>query len=70
MNKVVNGADEAIRDIEDGMTLMIGGFGMLPVYQTMPVLMILALALCLTSGRLKRWYHPMLARTPNLNGNC
>jgi 3-oxoacid CoA-transferase subunit A len=28
MNKVVNGADEAIRDIEDGMTLMIGGFGM------------------------------------------
>src|ERR1700712_4376760 len=28
MNKVVNGADEAIHDIADGMTLMIGGFGM------------------------------------------
>src|SRR4051812_20107087 len=28
MNKVVSGADEAIRDIEDGMTLMLGGFGM------------------------------------------
>jgi len=28
MNKVVNGADEAIRDIEDGMTLMLGGFGL------------------------------------------
>jgi 3-oxoacid CoA-transferase subunit A len=25
MNKVVSGADEAIRDIEDGMTLMLGG---------------------------------------------
>src|ERR1700748_3530016 len=28
MNKVVSGADEAIRDIEDGMTLMLGGFGL------------------------------------------
>jgi 3-oxoacid CoA-transferase subunit A len=28
MNKVVSDADEAIRDIEDGMTLMLGGFGM------------------------------------------
>src|SRR5580704_253463 len=28
MNKVVNGADDAIRDVEDGMTLMLGGFGM------------------------------------------
>jgi len=28
MNKVVSGADEAIRDVEDGMTLMVGGFGM------------------------------------------
>jgi 3-oxoacid CoA-transferase subunit A len=28
MNKVVSGADEAIRDIENGMTLMLGGFGM------------------------------------------
>src|ERR1700710_3344340 len=28
MNKVVNGADEAIRDIGDGMTLMVGGFGL------------------------------------------
>src|ERR1700712_5167861 len=28
MNKVVNGADEAIRDVTDGMTLMLGGFGM------------------------------------------
>ena len=28
MNKVVNGADEAIRGIEDGMTLMLGGFGL------------------------------------------
>jgi 3-oxoacid CoA-transferase subunit A len=26
--KVVSGADEAIRDIEDGMTLMLGGFGL------------------------------------------
>ncbi len=28
MNKVVNGADEAIRDIPDGATLMLGGFGL------------------------------------------
>src|SRR6185503_17242891 len=28
MNKVVNNADEAVRDIADGMTLMLGGFGL------------------------------------------
>lgn len=28
INKVVSNADEAIRDIEDGMTLMLGGFGL------------------------------------------
>lgn len=28
INKVVNNADEAIRDISDGMTLMLGGFGL------------------------------------------
>src|SRR6201996_4747345 len=28
MNKVVNDADEAIRGIADGMTLMLGGFGL------------------------------------------
>ncbi len=28
MNKVVSGADEAIRDIKDGMILMLGGFGL------------------------------------------
>lgn len=28
MNKTVSNADEAVRDIQDGMTLMIGGFGM------------------------------------------
>jgi 3-oxoacid CoA-transferase subunit A len=28
INKVVAGADEAIRDIADGMTLMLGGFGL------------------------------------------
>lgn len=28
MNKVVSGADEAIRDVTDGMTLMLGGFGL------------------------------------------
>ena len=28
MNKVVSNADEAIRDISDGMTLMLGGFGL------------------------------------------
>ena len=27
MNKVVANADEAIRDIEDGATIMVGGFG-------------------------------------------
>ena len=28
MNKVVSGADEAVRDIPDGATLMVGGFGL------------------------------------------
>src|SRR6188508_3761531 len=28
INKVVSGADEAIKDIQDGMTLMLGGFGL------------------------------------------
>src|SRR6201986_2430491 len=28
MNKIVSNADEAIRDIADGMTLMLGGFGL------------------------------------------
>ena len=28
MNKIVNGADEAIRDISDGATIMLGGFGL------------------------------------------
>jgi 3-oxoacid CoA-transferase subunit A len=28
INKVVANADEAIRDIESGMTLMLGGFGL------------------------------------------
>src|SRR5438876_11968338 len=28
MNKIVSGADEAIKDIQDGMTLMLGGFGL------------------------------------------
>lgn len=28
MNKVIAHADEAVRDIEDGMTLMLGGFGL------------------------------------------
>src|ERR1700754_1692451 len=28
MNKVVTDAEEAIRDIQDGMTLMLGGFGL------------------------------------------
>src|SRR3954470_23574458 len=28
MNKVVSNADEAIRDIANGMTLMLGGFGL------------------------------------------
>lgn len=28
INKVVSGADEAIRDIKDGQTLMLGGFGL------------------------------------------
>jgi 3-oxoacid CoA-transferase subunit A len=28
MNKVVSNADEAISDITDGMTLMLGGFGL------------------------------------------
>jgi 3-oxoacid CoA-transferase subunit A len=28
MNKIVSNADEAIRDIADGMILMLGGFGL------------------------------------------
>jgi 3-oxoacid CoA-transferase subunit A len=28
MNKVVANADEAIRDVEDGATIMLGGFGL------------------------------------------
>ncbi|MBU0696152.1 MAG: CoA transferase subunit A [Bacteroidetes bacterium] len=28
MNKVIKNAEEAVRDIEDGMTLMLGGFGL------------------------------------------
>src|ERR1700740_2358607 len=28
MNKVVSNADEAVRDVQDGMTLMLGGFGL------------------------------------------
>ena len=28
INKVVSGADEAIKDITDGSTLMLGGFGL------------------------------------------
>ncbi|HEY0898106.1 MAG TPA: CoA-transferase, partial [Sphingobacteriaceae bacterium] len=28
INKVVSDADEAIKDITDGMTLMVGGFGL------------------------------------------
>ena len=28
MNKVVANADEAIKDVESGMTLMLGGFGL------------------------------------------
>ena len=28
MNKVVANADEAVKDIESGMTLMLGGFGL------------------------------------------
>ncbi len=28
MNKVVTNADEAIRDITDGSTIMLGGFGL------------------------------------------
>jgi 3-oxoacid CoA-transferase subunit A len=28
MNKIVSNADEAIKDIQDGMTLMVGGFGL------------------------------------------
>ncbi len=28
MNKIVNGAEEAIKDIKDNMTLMLGGFGL------------------------------------------
>ena len=28
MNKIVSGADEAIRDINNGATIMLGGFGL------------------------------------------
>jgi len=28
MNKIVANADEAIRDIKDGATIMVGGFGL------------------------------------------
>jgi 3-oxoacid CoA-transferase subunit A len=28
MNKVVSGADDAVRDVKDGMILMLGGFGL------------------------------------------
>ena len=28
MNKTVSGADEAIKDIQDGAVLMLGGFGL------------------------------------------
>lgn len=28
INKIVSGADEAIKDVQDGMTLMLGGFGL------------------------------------------
>ena len=28
INKVVSGADEAIKDIKDGSTIMLGGFGL------------------------------------------
>ena len=28
INKVVSGAEEAIKDISDGVTLMLGGFGL------------------------------------------
>ena len=28
MNKVINSADEAVKDIKDGMTLALGGFGL------------------------------------------
>lgn len=28
MNKIVQGADEAVKDIQDGMVLMLGGFGL------------------------------------------
>jgi len=28
INKVVNSPEEALRDVKDGMTLMVGGFGL------------------------------------------
>jgi 3-oxoacid CoA-transferase subunit A len=28
INKVVTSADEAIKDIQDGMTILLGGFGL------------------------------------------
>jgi 3-oxoacid CoA-transferase subunit A len=33
MNKVVSSADEAIRDVQDGATLMVGGFGLCGIPQ-------------------------------------
>ena len=33
MNKVVANADEAIHDVTDGMTLMLGGFGMCGLHE-------------------------------------
>ena len=35
MNKVVTSADEAIRDIPDGATLMVGGFGLCGIPETL-----------------------------------
>jgi 3-oxoacid CoA-transferase subunit A len=46
MNKVVAGADEAIRDIPDGATIMIGGFGLCGI----PENLILALVRKGTTG--------------------
>src|SRR5215471_17177883 len=33
MNKVVSSADEAVRDVQDGATLMVGGFGLCGIPQ-------------------------------------
>jgi 3-oxoacid CoA-transferase subunit A len=44
MNKIVKDADEAIRDIKNGSTIMLGGFGLCGIPENciaiMPVLMI------------------------------